>query len=247
MKLFFHLFFCALSIAGLSGFNLRAQVTQPSHLVLLHNGEEYTGKRLLYISPILRTSEFSLDERKFESSEIAFFRNNLGYFANLNRIYSDRAERYAMRIKEGRISLFEEIDIEIYGGDELEGVGPGITNERLATGDDFQYFTRLNGPVQKANYRNLKLAMADYPESRREMNIYRNYRYLQVGMVLAGAGLITYEIMRQGREAQTSTDGAIRMTPMIALGVVIGGSSYFIERAKSNTKWIAVEKYNKAE
>jgi len=231
----------------LTSFSSYSQITNPPHLVVLHNGETYSGVRLVYISPILRTSEFELDGRKFETNEIAFFRNNLGYFTNLNRIYSDRAERYAMRIKEGRISLYEEIDIEVYGGDELQGIAPGSTNEMLATGEQFQYFTKLNGPVQKATYRNLRLALADHAESKREMRIYRNYHILQVGMVAAGSGLIAYEIMRQNDSAQHSSDGKVRLTPMIALGVVIGGSSIFLERAKSNTKWIAVDKYNRAE
>lgn len=221
-----------------------AQIGAVEHLVLLHNGEEYTGKRLLYISPILKTSEFELDGRKFESNEIAFFRNNHGYFANLNRIHGDKAERYALRIRQGRVNLFEEIEMPVYGGDNLDLGEGGAGNEMLASGESFQYFTTSESQVKKASYKNLRLALSDNPASRKEMNMFRNYRYLQIAMVAAGAGLIGYEIHRQSDLANTTSDGEIRFTPMIALGVVLGGSSYFLESAKENAKWLAADYYN---
>lgn len=224
---------------------LHAQVTPPSHQIRLHNGEVYSGTRLVYISPILRTSEFDLDGRKFESSEIAYFRNNHGYFANLNRIYNDKAERYAFRIKEGKVNLYEEIEIDVYGGDELDKGDSDSPNEMFATGESYQYFNKGDGEVKKANYKNLRMALSDNEESKKELNVIRNYRILQVGMIVAGTGLIAYEFMRQNDAANSSSEADVRLTPGIALGIVIGGSSLLLESGKENARWLAAEKYNK--
>jgi hypothetical protein len=223
---------------------LHAQVKPVQHEVVLHNGERFSGVKLTYSSPILQPSAFQLDDKKFESAEVAFFRNYHGYFANLNKLYNDRAERYALRIKEGKINLFEEVEFEAYAEESL-AIPEGGENEMLATNESFQFFSKGDGAVQKANYKNLRLALADNDESKKEMNVFRNYRYLQIGLIAAGAGMIAYEVVRQNDAANASSDESIRFTPMLALGIVVGGSSYLIERPKQDAKWFAVEKYNK--
>jgi len=238
---------CILFIAVAFCGGVQAQIAKPTHEIRLHNGEVYSGSRLVYVSPILRTSEFDLDGRKFESSEIAFFRNNHGYFVNLNRIYSDKAERYAFRFKEGKVNLYEEIEIEVYGGDELDTGDPEARNEMLATGESYHYFNKGDGAIQKANYKNLRMALSDNEESKKELNVIRNYRILQVGMIVAGSGLIAYEFIRQNENANASSQGDVRLTPMIALGIVIGGSSLLLESGKENARWMAADKYNRAE
>jgi hypothetical protein len=223
---------------------LHAQVTPVQHEVVLHNGERFSGVKLSYASPILQPSSFQLDDKNFEASEVAFFRNYHGYFANLNKIYNDRAERYALRIKEGKINLFEEVEFEAYAEENL-AIPEGGNNEMLATNESFQYFSKGDGEVKKANYRNLRLALADNPESKKEMNVFRNFRYAQIGLAAAGVGILAYEMVRQNDAVNTSSDESIRFTPMVALGIIVGGSSYLLERPKQNSKWFAVDSYNK--
>ncbi len=222
-----------------------SQLTPIQHNVRLHSGDSFSGRRLVYELHIMSDARFVLDERTFTSSEIAFFRNNHGTFANLNQIHGDKAERYAKRIREGKINLYEEIEMGVYGGDALAvAESRDSRNEMLATGEEFQYYALGDGPVKEASYRNLKADLADHPESARQMRMFRNYRYLQVGMIAAGAGLICSEIARQSQRSPEMNNGGVRMTPMIAFGVILGGSSYFIQSAKENTKWLAVDAYN---
>lgn len=223
---------------------LHAQVTPVQHEVVLYNGERFSGVKLSYASPILQPSSFQLDDKSFEASEVAFFRNYHGYFANLNKIYNDRAERYALRIKEGKINLFEEVEFEAYAEENL-AVTEGGDNEMLATNESFQFFSKGDGEVKKANYKNLRLALADNPESNKEMSVFRNFRYAQIGLVAAGVGILTYEMVRQNDAVNASSDESIRFTPMVALGIIVGGSSYLLERPKQNAKWFAVDSYNK--
>jgi len=214
----------------------RAQVATPKHSIVYFTGEKVEGDRLIYESPILKTPYFDLDGLQIETPSIAYFQNNHGYFANLAKIHGDKSERYAIRIKTGNINLYEEIEMEVYGGDNIEIAEEG--NENLAKGEDFQYFNVGTGEIKKANYNNLKANMADNAKALREVNMIRNYSLVQGLLIGIGAGIIGFEIHRQ-------TDQAVRFTPAMAMGIVVGGSSYFLINAKGNARWLAVDAYNK--
>lgn len=213
-----------------------AQVTAPKHSIVYFSGEKVDGDRLIYEAPILKAPHFDLDGLQIETPSVAFFQNNHGYFANLAKIHGEKAERYAIRIKTGNINLYEEIEMEVYGGDNIEIAEDG--NDNLAKGEDFQYFNVSTGEIKKANYRNLKANMADNAKALREVNMIRNYSIIQGVLIGIGAGIIGYEIHRQ-------TDQAVRFTPAMAAGIVVGGSSYFLINAKGNARWLAVDAYNR--
>lgn len=226
--------FC-LAIAGLSN----AQLSKP-HYLYLYSGDSIEGTRLLYQTPILKPANFSMDGEIFETNLVQYLVNNNGYFANLNKIYGDKSERYALRIKAGKINLFEEIDMEYYGQDELQ-VDKNVDEsmqEMLATGEIFQYYNLGTGELKKASYKNLKLDIGSNEASKQELNRYRKLQFLQYGLMAAGAGIITYDIIRQSGDA-------VRFSPWMAVGIAVGGSSYFLESKKEDAKWLAADAYNK--
>jgi hypothetical protein len=232
MRYLFIAFIALISISGLS-----QKTEQKVHSVQLFSGDIFNGSRLIYTSPILKTPVFELDEKKFESPTVAFFQNNHGYFANLTKIYGPKNERYAIRIKSGKINLFEEIEIEPYAGDELSA-SDSEENEMLATGEVFGFYNKGNGEIKKANYKNLRTDMADNEAATKELKAYRNMRYLQFALIGVGAGVIAYDIFKQ-------RDNNVEFTVPIALGIAIGGSSYFLESKKEDALWLAVDAYNK--
>jgi hypothetical protein len=206
------------------------------HYIVAPTGEKKVGKRLIYEAPILRTPAFDLDGLVIETPAVAFFQNNHGYFANLARIHGQKTERYAIRIRAGKLNLFEEIDMLYYGGDALQ-VSEG-DNELLAKGEEFQYFNAGSGPVLKANYVNLRDHVADNAVALKEVRMIRKLSYLQVALISLGAGTIGYEILRQ-------KDSAVQFTPGMAAGIVVGGSSYFLSGAKENARWLTADAYNR--
>lgn len=214
--------------------------TKKSHYLFLYTGDTIEGTQLLYQTPILKAAVFNLDGENFETNAIQFLQNNNGYFANLNKIYGDKVERYALRIKSGKVNLFEEIDMEFYGLDELQidKTVDESKQEMLATGDLFQYYSKGNGEIKKASYKNLRFDFADNEEAVRELKFFRRYKALQVGLLAAGAGIITYEIIRQSGDA-------VRFSPFMAVGIVVGGSSYFLQSKKDNALWLAADAYNR--
>lgn len=211
-----------------------------SHSLKLYSGEALTGEKLLYLNPIMKTPVFDLDGKKYESPTVQFLENNHGFFANLNKIHGDKSERYALRIKSGKISIFEEVDMEFYGSEDLS-IDKDSEKEKaelLASGEIFQYYTKLDGAIQKASYKNFKSDLGDNEKSKKELQTFQIYRILQVGLIATGAGLITYDIIRQSNDD-------VRFSPLMAVGIVIGGSSYLLESKKSDARFFAVEAYNK--
>lgn len=236
MKQFTFLLACLISLATI------AQKTESNHYVVLFTGEKISGTRLIYDSPIMKASQFMLDDRPIESSSVAFFQNNHGYFASLSGLYGQKAERYAMRIKAGKVNLFEEIEMDVYGSDGLGGEGTEeqelYKGDALASGTTFQYYSVAAREVKKASVRNLKVDLADNPAAMHEVKMIRKYQILQGTLLAAAAGIIGNSIYQQ-------SGGAVRFEPMMALGIIVGGSSLFLENAKENAKWLAVDNYNK--
>jgi hypothetical protein len=222
-------------VIGISFISLiaSAQLTPKKHIVRLYNDEVKEGTRLVYEYPIMQPSYFSLDGKHFDSENVAYFRNNHGYFANLSPFFGERSERYAMRIKNtGKIQLFEEIDISAYGGDTLLTDNP----RRLATGEVWQFYAKNEGELKKGNYRNLKMDLADNPTSLSYLKSYKRMSILQYSLATAGASLVAYQFYSMRNEPAQLTTGLI-------LGILMTGSTLLFDAPKSDLLWMAVDNY----
>lgn len=219
--LFFAMFFSLTAIA------------QKKQIIRLYNGQVKEGEKLKYEYPIMQPAYFDLDGKHFDAEGVAFFRNNHGFFANLAEFYGERSERYAMRIKNtGRIQLFEEIDITAYGGLELNTSNP----RRLATGEVWQFYAKDEGVLKKGNYKNLKVDLQDNPNCQTYLKSYKRLTALQIGLATVGAGLVAQQFY-QGRNDSNYNK------PIIALGVIMAGSSLFFDGPKTDALWLAVDNY----
>ncbi|MBL0315082.1 MAG: hypothetical protein IPP69_04605 [Flavobacteriales bacterium] len=213
--------------------------TAPQNKVVLYSGDVITGEHLLYESPIMKQPLFTMSNEEYASTDVQFFQNNHGFFANLNRIHGQNTERYALRIKVGKLNLFEEIDLSVYGGEELKTEGTNNNQDpMLATGEMYQYYSKGTDAVREAKYSNLKYDLSDNAASMAHLKRYRNYRSLQWGLIGVGAGLIAANVI-----AHSNT--AVKFNPVMALGFVIGGGSYLLEKPKEDELWLAADEYNK--
>lgn len=218
---------------------LIAGAQDESHEIRLYDGTVLSGERLIYEHPILKQPYFSLDGKRYETSDVAYFRNNHGSFANLKNL-SGSQERYALRVKSGTISLYEEIDIHLYGADriDLREADPGSTSPLLAKGEALEYYSKLDGPVQQARYKFLKLDLADNAGSLTHLRYFRRYRSYQGITLGAGLGLSAASLAM-------NDEGRAQFTPLTALGMLIAGSAYFFEYPKRDAIYNAIDAYNK--
>ncbi len=235
------LFTTLASIALIAG---QAQLTQKEHKVVLYSGDVVTGESLVYETPIMQTPVFSMNGDSYESNTVEYFQNNHGYFANLGRIHGMNKERYAMRIILGKINLYEEIDLSVYGSNELQTEGTNNNQDpMLATGKVLEYYTLGESSmgetsIRKATYSNLKIDLKDNASSMIHLKKHRNYKILQLSMIGIGSGILAANLI-------ANANGAVKFNPVMAIGIAIGGGSYFMEAPKQDELWLAADEYNK--
>ncbi|MFN0031431.1 MAG: hypothetical protein ACKVOR_04660 [Flavobacteriales bacterium] len=218
----------------------QAQLSKVEIRLGLYNGEVINGSQLQYESPSLKDAKFLMDSEEYETSEVQYFQNTHGYFANLNKLHGDNAERYAMRIRIGKLNLYEEVDISVYGSGELatDEANEGQSQDpMLASGETFEYYNKDEESVRIANYNNLCFDLSDNEKSMKHLKKYRNYRLLQWTMLSLGSGVVAFEVIR-------NSGSAVRLNPFMAFGFVLGGSSYFMESPKRDELWLAADVYN---
>jgi hypothetical protein len=207
--------------------------------VELCSGQIIEGQSVQYSRPILKSPVFLVDEQSVLPRDVAFLKNDHGYFARVDGSFIAK-EQYAMRIRKGPISMFEVVDIVVYGRKNIE---LPVQNEQLpqsnylASGNNFQYYRKGDGTLRKAKYSNLKVDLADSPSSMKHLETHRKYQWLQRGLIALGSGLLSFDIIRQNPEQ-------MKFSPIMAFGIVIGGSSAFCESPKKDNLWWAVESYN---
>lgn len=229
-----------LSAVLFGALNASAQLTidKLDHRLILYSGEVINGLELKYESPKLKQAQFYMDGSAYSSDEVKFFQNSHGFFANLSKVHGENSERYALRIRKGRMSLYEEINMDIYGGDELKtGEDGTMQDPMLASGSMYEYYNIDEKPVREAKYSNLCVDLKDNEESMKHLQRYRRYKWLQMGLLGLGSGVVFYDVLRQ-------SGGAVKFNPFMAFGIVIGGSSYFMETPKEDELWFAADAYN---
>ena len=215
-----------------------AHLCAAQHYVILQSGDSITGVRLTYDSPIAQNAYFTLDQNRWKANEISKFSNSNGTFANLSLIHGIDTERYAVRIKKGRAAnAFEEIPFGVYCDDTLK-VYPGMKkiNKLLASGKELDYYNVGNGPVYAANYKNMMRDFSSNSESVYYIEHHRKLKRMQVVLLAAGLGIMSYEFIRQDN---------FEFTPIFALGTVISLAPLLAQSPKKEDIWIAFDEFNK--
>jgi hypothetical protein len=215
-----------------------ALVSRAQHYVILQNGDSISGIRLSYDAPIAQNAYFTLDQNRWKANEIARFSNNNGTFANLSHIHGNDTERYAVRIKKGRVAnAYEEIPFGVYCDDTLR-VYPGMKkiNKLLASGKQLDYYNMGSGPVYAANYKNMIRDFGSNSESAYYVEHHRKLQRVQIAILTAGIGIMSYEFIRQDN---------IEFTPVFALGTVISLAPLLAQSPKKEDVWIAFDEFNK--
>jgi hypothetical protein len=225
------------SIALCCIFLATANLCAAQHFAILQTGDSISGIRLSYDSPIAQNAYFTLDQNRWKANEIVRFSNNNGTFVNLSHIHGNDTERYALRIKKGRANAFEEIPFGVYCDDTLR-VYPGMKkiNKLLASGKQLDYYNMSNGPVYVANYKNMMRDFGSNSESVYYIEHHRKLKRMQIALLTAGLGIMSYEFFRQDN---------FEVTPIFALGTVISLAPLLAQSPKKEDVWIAFDEFNK--
>ena len=212
-----------------------AQKSNPRSYIQLMSGESIEGKELIFVAPSQNEPVFQLDGISYPAKEVEFFKNKHGYFANLGRIEGFDKPSFAMRIDKGRTNLYQRIDVGVYAGAELM---PGTNGEGLSDGTSFQFYNVGDEPLRKVGYSNMKVDLADNLGATAHLKDYRKFRFLQLGLIGSGAGVLASSLAVQAGQP-------VQFNPMMLLGLLVSGSSLLLEAPKDDALWLAADEYNR--
>ncbi|MBI1268355.1 MAG: hypothetical protein GC193_13090 [Cryomorphaceae bacterium] len=208
------------------------------NFVLLARGESIFTEDITYRTEILKETGFKTDVGFFCTNEIAAIKNQNGYFINVSDLKKGE-EHWAFRFQKTPISLFEEVDMNVYGT-----TLPGFNKSRkpqkgMASGQRIDFYSNEEGIAKRVNYSNLRLDLSSNAESLGHLKRSRTYQWCQVGLQLSGAGLFTSGFVGLG-------ETAFRFTPAMLLGVLMGGGSFLLVEPIRDARWMAIDVYNKS-
>ncbi|MEL6536423.1 MAG: hypothetical protein AAFQ98_13485 [Bacteroidota bacterium] len=145
-------------------------------------------------------------------SDILSFQNQDGYF-----IYEpiEGANRSSLMRREfqGRISLYT-ITRVVYNNNFDPYRGNTFRNNGGFRERTEFYFRKDNGVVQRYNYRNLKLALSDNPESYALLQEVGRRRFIMYSLYAAGGVVSIYSML------QTLQDGRIPLSTWVGVGLL---------------------------
>jgi hypothetical protein len=211
------------------------QKTNPRNHIQLMSGETIEGKNLIFVGSSHSEPIFQLDGVSYPANDVEFFKNKHGYFANLGRIEGFEKPSFAMCIDKGRTNLYQRIDIGVYGSEQLM---PGENGAGLSDGTSFQFYNVGDEPLRKVGFSNMKVDLADNLGASAHLKDYRKFKFLQIGLIGSGAGVVASSLAVQAGQP-------IQFNPMMLLGVLLSGSSLLLEAPKDDALWLAADEYNR--
>ncbi|MCH2199383.1 MAG: hypothetical protein MK081_11440 [Flavobacteriales bacterium] len=202
--------------------------------VIKEEGDTLSGESLVFVDPIMKAPYFLLDSVQINWDDIALARNQHGVFVNVSDISSGKAS-FAMRIRKGELSIFEKVDMSVYGEDELP--------TEMRTGQERRHLARGNmdylmdeGELFAPTYQNLSQTLQSSERAMGHLQEMRKHQWIKRGLLCGGAGLVTASII--------TMDGGFAISPQLILGLISTGSSFFVNAAIDDYRWMAVESYN---
>lgn len=206
------------------------------YLVSFH-GDTLTGETLAYRDPILGSPYFQIDEQEVIWDGVKLIRNSHGVFANVSHLHRGD-ERYAMRVKAGDISVFERIEMDIYGKDQLPKRLDVEEEQLLLASGEMNYLMDAQGTMYKPTYHNMKAMMAGSEQASTHLKRFRTFQWMKRGLAYVGGSLLAVSFL--------SMTGGFVMSPQLIIGVLMSGGSFFLNEPMNDMRWLAVDSYNAA-
>jgi len=236
------------------GLNARSQQLNESRNFLYFYSDSTVYAQKIRLRPDF-SGGWSLraDSRRVPVSQVKFFNNEDGFFANTRKLNLLGQASFAERIIEGKLNIYQEV---VYDDTPIDAEYYGFRDYRRQVVNNRMFMNKGYNDLKKANYRNLNEAMADNPKSLALLRQYRNTKITGIAMyVAAGAAIIAsgVTLMSEGKQVGTTFGGMPKYADrsytgsfvLLGLGAALSIGGYFVgESGKKNIER-AVDNYNR--
>ncbi len=143
------------------------------YYIELFDRQKIYGQLIYLKHPWFGKSHFWVDSTRYAISQVKFYRNHIGYFANVKPLMLFKPDVFAERIIEGKINMYLRWEYR----------------------QKLYYYQIGTGALKKAKRRLLKIDLVDHPESMRCIRQMRTLDYVQAGLIVGGIGLIAHSVI----------------------------------------------------
>ncbi|GAA4309990.1 hypothetical protein GCM10023183_27530 [Nibribacter koreensis] len=220
-------------------------VSQP-YFIELMTGERIYARRIQFKSPLFKQNYFLLDDSlQYAPERVRYYQTQDGFFARLNangRRHSD----FAQRETSGKITTYFTYRTDYSGyapgvGVGMGGIGVGGYGYGYPTQRRVYYFAKENGPLEPLSYKNLRVALSDNPGSMESLQKYKRGQNIQLGMYVAGGGLMLAGIQQQFR---SGPEGGNKISPLFFVGLGVTLLPQVIRLVRKDQLSEAIDLYN---
>lgn len=225
----------------------RAAISQNSkEFIYLFSEKKIESNNIKIVEKTFSNNYFVVDAKEFKSEEVAFYKNEKGFFANIKNLSLFGGSAYAQREVTGKINLFSK---EFTTNSMIMGPN-GMMMGGFGTNTSVSYYYNKGefGVLKKTNFNNLKIDLNDNPNSIIHLNKYKSISQrgtilYVVGGIIATVGLATFI----NKTANVPSDEVTGLGgSYAALGVGFGTIlvNYFTTKDKQKYIEKAIEVYN---
>lgn len=170
------------------GLNARSQVNESTNFIQLYSDSTIYAQKVRLRPDFAGSWILRADSRRVPISQVKFFNNEDGFFANTRKLNLYGQISFSERIIDGKINLYQEV---AYNSSPYEMDFYRFKDRRIQPVGTQMYYNKGYNDLKKVNYYNLSADMADHPKSIDLLNNYRKSRRLSTVMyVSAGAAII---------------------------------------------------------
>ena len=236
------------------GLNARSQENESKNFIRLYSDSTIYAQKIRLRPDIGGNLVLRADSKRIPIGQVQFFNNEDGFYANTKKLNIFNQVSFAERIIDGKINLYQEV---VYDAVPLEVDYYRFRNRRSQSVGTRMYFNKGLSDVNKVNYSNLTLAMADNVKSLDLLKSYRKSMRTGTAMyVTAGAAIIAGAATLLSGSGFKHNGNMFGNRPsfedknytgsflLMGLGAGLGLGGYFVQASGARNIERAVEVYN---
>jgi hypothetical protein len=225
------------------GLNARSQVNESNSFIRLYSDSTIYAEKIRLRPDVLGSLVLRADSRRIPVSQVKFFSNEDGFYANTKRLNVFNQVAFAERIIDGKINLYQQVSYEPV---PIESDYYRFRDRRVQTVGTRMFFNKGFSDLSKVNYANLSLAMADNAQS---LDLLKSYRKsMKTGTIIvtlfSGNGFKDDDRKFGQMPEFKGGNNKVGSFLLLGIGAGLGVGGFFVQSAGARNIERAVEVYN---
>lgn len=225
--------------------SLYGQVDQSKNYLYLKSDSVIYGENITYNTRYFGSSYFLVDTIKINPIHVKFYQSKSGFYGRSDKMEVNPV--FAVRVIQNKINIFK-IDT-IYSSYRFYPTATGMASSGLVINKQ-HFYNKGYSDLKKLNYRNLKVDLADNPESSLHLNkcksVKRNTTILySAGFALIIGGLGSLIAKTSNVPENTPEPNLKGNFAAMGVGFACCWAGYFVSLSQPKHLINAVKSYNK--